>query len=89
MVHSKEWTIDFDFSFYICCEKENFSKLRLCDGGLVTLPNDERVKVEDIREVVTETHGGVKRSFGDVRYVPKLERNLILLGRLVAKDALS
>ena len=64
---------------------KKFSKLSLCDGGLSTLPNDEKVKVEGIREVVVVTHDGVKRKLVDVRYVPKHERNLISLGRLEGK----
>ena len=81
VVHSKGWVIDSSCSFHICCEKENFTKLSYGDNGLVTLPNDEKVKVERIGEVEIETHGGVKRRVGDVRYVPKFERNLISLGR--------
>ena len=49
----------------------------MSDGSLVALPNDEKVKVEGIGEVITETHGGVKRRLGDLRYVHKFERNLI------------
>ena len=72
-------------SFHICCEKEKFANLSFCDGGFVTLPNDERVKVEGIGEVVFVTHDGVKRRLGGLRYVLKLERNLISLGRLESK----
>ena len=78
--------IDSGCSFHICCEKEKFSKLSYNDRGLVTLPNDESVKVEGIGEVVIVTHDGVKRRLSDVRYVPKLEKNLILLGRLESKE---
>ena len=78
--------IDSGCSFHIFCEKEKFARLSYCDGGLVTLPNDERVKVEGIGEVVIVTHDGVKRRLGGVRYVPKLERNLISLGRLESKE---
>ena len=77
--------IDSGCSFHIFCEKEKFARLSYCDGGLVTLPNDERVKVEGIGEVVIVTHDGVKRRLGGVRYIPKLERNLISLGRLESK----
>ena len=42
-------------------------------------------KVEGIGEIVIVTHDGVKRKLGDVRYVLKLERNLISLGRLESK----
>ena len=40
--------IDCGCSFHICHEKEKFVKFSYCDGGLVTLPNDERVKVKGI-----------------------------------------
>ena len=43
------------------------------------------MKVEGIGEAEIETHGGVKRRLGDVKYVPKFERNLISLGRLESK----
>ena len=49
------------------------------------MPNDERVKVEGIGEVDIVIHDGVKRRPGGVRYVLKLERNLISLGRLESK----
>ena len=77
--------IDSCCSFHICCEKEKFSKLSFVDRGLVTLPNDGRVKMKGIGEVDIVTHDGVKRRLGGVRYVPKFERNLISLGRLESK----
>ena len=79
----------FQSSFHICCEKEKFAKLSYVDGGLVTLLNHERVKAKSIGEVVIVTHDDVKRRLGDVRYVPKLERNLISLGRLESKGCTS
>ena len=85
VTRSKEWVIDSGCSFHICCERERFAKLSYCDGGLVTLPNDERVKMEGIGEVEIVTHDGVKKKLGGMRYVPKLERNLISLSRLEFK----
>ena len=85
VTHNKKWAINAGCSFHICCEKEKFAKLSYVDEGLFTLPNDERVKVEGISEVVIMTRNGVKRRLGGVRYVPKLERNLISLGRLESK----
>ena len=85
LTHSKEWVIDSGCLCHICFEKEKFAKLSYVHGGLVTLPYDERVKVEGIGEVVIVTHDGVNRRLGDVRYVPKLKRNLISLGRLESK----
>ena len=60
MIHNKGWVIDYSCSFHICCEKEKFTKLSYGDNGLVTLPNDEKVKAEGLSEVEIETHRGVK-----------------------------
>lgn len=57
MTHSKHWLIDFDCTFHTCCEKEKFAKFSYCNGGLFTLPDDEKVKVEGIGKVVIMTHG--------------------------------
>ena len=88
MVHSKEWIIYYCCSFYISCEKEKFTKLSYGDNGFITLPNDEKVKVKGIDEVEIETHRGVKRRLGDVRYVPKFKRNFISLDRLESKGCI-
>ena len=82
VIHSKKWIIDSCCSFHICCVKEKFTKLSMCDNSLVALPNDENVKVEGIGEVDIETHRGVTRRLSDVRFIPKFESNLISLGRL-------
>lgn len=41
--------------------------------------------MEGIGEMVIETHDGFKRKLSKVRYVPKLDRNLISLCRLGSK----
>ena len=46
------------------------------------------MKVKGIGEVEIEIYGGVKRTLGDVRYVPKFDKNLFSLGRLEAMEAL-
>ena len=84
-IHSKKWVINSSCSFHICCEKEKFSKLKIFDGGLVTLPKDEMEKVEGIGEAITKSQGIVKRKVADVRYFPKFEKNLISLGQLQVK----
>ena len=43
------------------------------------------MKIKGIGEVEIKTYGGVKRKLGDVRYIPKFERNLISFGRLKSK----
>lgn len=42
--------------------------------------NDDRVKVKGTEEVIIETHNGANRRLGDVKYVLKLDRNLISVG---------
>ena len=43
--YGKKWVIDFDCSLHVCCEKKKITKLSLGDIDLVTLPNDEKMKI--------------------------------------------
>ena len=53
--------INFGWSFHIFCKKEKFTELSVCEGNLITLSNNERVKVEGIGEIVVVTRDGVRQ----------------------------
>ena len=53
-----------------------------CDHERVTLTRGEEVVIEDIREVHLRIQNGLLRKLRDVRYIPKVMRNLISLKRL-------
>ena len=84
VVHSKKWVNDSGCSFTFVVKKRKFISLEYMIRPYYLL-NDEKVKVEGIREIEILTHGGVKRRLGDARFVPKFERNLISLDRLESK----
>ena len=50
--YGKEWVNDSDYSFQTCYKKKTFNKFSSFDKDLFTLTNIEKVKVEDIGEVL-------------------------------------
>ncbi|XP_056690200.1 uncharacterized protein [Spinacia oleracea] len=76
------WILDSGCSQHICCRKERFTSYKQSDGLCVTLPNGEEAKVEGIGEVEIKTHDRKTRKLREVRYISRLDRNLISLGRL-------
>ena len=79
----EEWVIDSGCSHHICDRREWFSSYKECEGNMVVLPNGKMVKVVGIGEVTMKLHNARVRMLAQVRYVPKLNQNLILLGKLV------
>lgn len=77
-----EWILDSGNTHHICAYKEWFSSFEECDEKFVTLPNGKEVKVEGIGVVELQLHICQVWKLVEVRYIPRLERNLIYLGRL-------
>ena len=88
MVHKSEddlknlWILDFANSYHICGKREWFDTYEKSDGDSMVLVNDDEVKVAGIGTVKLKLHDGIVKTLGEVRHVPKLEKNLISLGRL-------
>ena len=53
-----------------------------CEHETVTLLSGEEVVIEAIGEVHLKMHNGLVRKLRELRYIPKMMRNLISLGRL-------
>ena len=80
-----EWLCDSTCSFHMCFRKEwlfNFTEL---DGGVVYLEGNQPCKIVGIGSISLKNHDGLTRVLTDVRYIPKLEKNLISLGTLESK----
>ncbi|KAL8157165.1 hypothetical protein AgCh_002031 [Apium graveolens] len=73
----EEWMLDSGCSHHICGRREWFSSYKKCEG-----PNGKPVKVYGIGEVTMKHHNGRVQKLTQVRYIPELNRNLILLGKL-------
>ncbi|KAL8099872.1 hypothetical protein AgCh_032213 [Apium graveolens] len=81
---SKEkWVLHSGSSHHICGRREWFSSNKKCEGKMVTLLNGKMVKVAGIGEVTMKCHNGRVQKLTQVRYIPELNQNLILLGKLV------
>ena len=80
-----EWLCDSACSFHTCFRKEWFFNFRELDGGVVHLANNQPCKVAGIGSISLKNHDGSTRVLTDVRYILKLEKNLIYLGTLESK----
>ena len=82
---SDEWLCDSACSFHMCFRKEWFFNFTKLDGGVVYLADNQPCKIAGIGSISLKNHDGSTRVLTDVRYIPKLEKNLISLGTLESK----
>ena len=59
-----------------------FEDFKQEEGGLVFLGNNKPCQVKGIGLVMNRMHNGVEKVLTNVRFIPKLKRNLISLGAL-------
>ena len=80
-----DWIIDFAFTFHICQHYHAFTSYTIVSHGTVVMGNGTPCKVQGIGNVQIHTFDGTIRTFGNVRHVPNLKRNLISLSTLDSK----
>ena len=80
-----EWLCDSACSFHMCFRKEWFFNFTELDGGVVYLADNQPCKIAEIGSISLKNHDESTRVLTDVRYIPKLEKNLIYLGTLESK----
>ena len=80
-----EWLCDSACSFHMCFRKEWFFNFTELDDGVVYLADNQPCKIAGIGSISLKNHDGSTRVLTDVRYIPKLEKNLISLGTLESK----
>ena len=80
-----EWFCDSACSFHMCFRKEWFFNFTELDGGVVYLVDNQPCKIAGISSISLKKHDGSTRVLADVRYIPKLEKNLISFGTLESK----
>jgi len=73
----KSWVLDSGCSYHMCPRKEYFETLTLKEGGVVRLGNSKACKVQGMGTVRLKMFDGREFLLKDVRFVPKLKRNLI------------
>ena len=69
----------------MCFIKEWFFNFTELNGGVVYLANNQPCKIAGIDSISLKNHDGSTRVLTDVRYIPKLKKNLLSLGTLESK----
>ncbi|KAH9681147.1 hypothetical protein KPL71_026853 [Citrus sinensis] len=77
-----EWILDSGCSFHMCPNKEFFKTFESINGGKVLLGNNLACKVTRMGTINIQMFDEETRELKQVRYVPKLKRNLISLGMM-------
>ena len=83
--HPDKWILDSGCTYHMCPIREWFFEFQEVDGGVVYMGNDHPCKTIGIGSIKLRNHDGTTRILRDVRYVPKLKKNLISLGALESK----
>ena len=84
-LYADEWIMDSGCSYHMCPIREWFFEFQKLDEGVVYMGNDNTCKIAGIGSIKLRSHDGSTRILRDVRYVPKLKKNLISLGSLESK----
>jgi hypothetical protein len=78
------WVLDSTCSFYICSHREWFSDYSHVHDGDVIIGDESPLEISGIGSIQIKDHDGTFKTLTNVRYVPKMMRNLISLGTLEA-----
>ena len=80
--HQEKWVIDSGCSYHMTSRRDWFDTFEEVNAGRVKLGDDFTVDVEGIGSVKIKAYGGTVKVLNNVRYVPKLKRNLLSTGTL-------
>ena len=81
-----EWILDSGCTYHMCPLKEWFFKFEEVDGGVVYMGSGDVSYITRMGSIRLRNYDGSIRVLTDVRYVPKLKKNLISLGALESKS---
>ncbi|KAG8475529.1 hypothetical protein CXB51_032298 [Gossypium anomalum] len=76
---SKEWILDSGCTFHISPNRDWFTTYEIVSEGVVLMGNNASCKITGVGTIKVKMFDGVVRTLSDVRHVPELKRNLILL----------
>ncbi|GJR85812.1 retrovirus-related pol polyprotein from transposon TNT 1-94 [Tanacetum coccineum] len=77
-----DWIMDSGCSYHMTPRLDIFFDFIECDGGSVQLGNNRECKIRGIGKMRVQLKDGSSFVLHNVRYIPKLKRNLISLGTL-------
>jgi hypothetical protein len=76
------WVLDFACTFHICSHKDWFSYYVQSHAGEVVIGDGSTCEIIGIDSIYIQVHDGSIKKLIDVRFVPKLKRNLISFSTL-------
>ena len=80
------WFLDSGASFHMTSDKSLFSTLEEKDLQiLIEMGNDEKYNVSGVGTVIFQREHGARLTLTDVKYVPRLKRNLVSIAMLEDK----
>ena len=85
IVSFDEWILDSSCTYHMCPHKEWFFKFEEVNGGIVYMGSGDVSCITSMGSIRLRNHDGSIRFLKNVRYVPKLKKNLISLGALESK----
>ncbi|KAG8484084.1 hypothetical protein CXB51_023049 [Gossypium anomalum] len=83
--HTDKWILDLGCTYRMCPNKDWFSSLKKLEGRVIFMGNDNACKTMGVGTIQLKNHDGSIQVLTDVRYVPRLKKNLISLGVLESK----
>jgi hypothetical protein len=78
------WVLDSACTFHICLHRDWFSDYVQSHGGEVVIGDGSTCEIIGISSIYIQVHDGSIKKLINVRFVPKLKRNLISLSTLEA-----
>ncbi|KAG8482734.1 hypothetical protein CXB51_024185 [Gossypium anomalum] len=82
---SKEWILNSGYTFHMSPNRDWFTTYEIVSEGVVLMGNNASCKIAGVGTIKVKMFDGVVRTLSDVRHVPELKRNLILLSTLDSK----
>ncbi|KAG8499392.1 hypothetical protein CXB51_005981 [Gossypium anomalum] len=82
---SEEWILDSGCTFHMSPNRDWFTTYETVSEGVVLMGNNASCKIAGIGTIKVKMFDGVVKTLSDVRHVPELKRNLILLSTLDSK----
>ena len=82
---ASEWVFDTSATYHICPRQEMFSSFGKLDGGMIWFGDGHTCRVEGIGATRIRLYDRTMRELKEVRYIPRMMKNLISVGALEAE----
>jgi len=82
---ASEWVLNTGSTYHICPIRELFASYEELDGGLMFMRDENTCRLVGKGTVHIKMYDGIMRELKEVRYIPRMAKNLISVGALKAE----